>query len=188
MTYSITLSFLSKLTVFFCVRFECRLLRQNNRTLNFTECSNATYHCSWTVCGRNTWYENKVSGLQTPGVYQFWIRAIDKVGFTRQAAILKLSDDSAHAYGRRWNKPQPCLTTLANRHSWDIHEGDLQFDRVISCNIEFGRVNIDATRGVCALWARARVADQSQYRMISRDRTVHLPHEYLGCNDFHGPI
>ena len=36
-----------------------------------------------------------------------------------------------------------------NRYSREIHEVDLQFDHVISCDIE-RRFDIDATRGICA--------------------------------------
>ena len=43
-----------------------------------------------------------------------------------------------------------------NRYNREIHEVDLQFDHVISCDIEL-RFNIDATCGICA--SRARVAD-----------------------------
>ena len=68
-----------------------------------------------------------------------------------------------------------------NRYSREIHEIDLQFDHVISCNIEL-RFDIDAARGICA--SRAHVADRSRCRMISHDRTADQSHEYLGCNDF----
>ena len=49
-------------------------------------------------------------------------------------------------------------TTLAkkNRHSREIHEVELQFDQVISCDIEL-QFDTDTTRGICAL--RPRVAD-----------------------------
>ena len=70
-----------------------------------------------------------------------------------------------------------------NRYNREIHEADLQFDHMISCDIEL-RFDIDATRGLCAL--RARVADRSRCRMISDDRTADQSHEYLGCNDFFG--
>ena len=43
-----------------------------------------------------------------------------------------------------------------NRYNREIYEVDLQFDHVISCDIEL-RFNIDATHGICA--SRARVAD-----------------------------
>ena len=46
------------------------------------------------------------------------------------------------------------------------------------------RFDIDVTHGICAL--RARVADRSRCRMISQDRTVDQPHEYLSCNNFFG--
>ena len=67
-------------------------------------------------------------------------------------------------------------TTLAknNRYSREIHEVDLQFDPVISCDIEL-RFDIDATRGSCA--SRACVAtctrklqievDVARYHMIA---------------------
>ena len=77
-------------------------------------------------------------------------------------------------------------TTMAkkNRYSREIHEVDLQFDHVISCNIEL-RFDIDVTCGICM--SRARVADRSRCRMISHDRTADQSHEYLGCNDFFWP-
>ena len=52
-----------------------------------------------------------------------------------------------HGSGSLNRKP----TTLAkkNRYSREIHEADLQFDHVISCDIEL-RFDIDATRGHCA--------------------------------------
>ena len=67
------------------------------------------------------------------------------------------------------------------RYSRETHEADLQFDHVISCDIEV-RFDIDATRGLCA--SRARVADRSRCCMISHDRTADQSHEYLGWNDF----
>ena len=67
--------------------------------------------------------------------------------------------------------------------SREIHEADLQFDHVISCNIEL-RFGVDVTCGVCV--SRVHVADQSRCRMISHDRTVDQSHEYLGCNNFFG--
>ena len=70
-----------------------------------------------------------------------------------------------------------------NRYSREIHEADLQFDHVKSCDIKL-RFDIDATRGFCA--SRAGVADRSRCRMISDDRTEDQSHEYLGCNDFFG--
>ena len=45
-----------------------------------------------------------------------------------------------------------------NRFSREIHEVNLQFIHVITCDIE-RRFDIDATRGICA--SRARVADRS---------------------------
>ena len=76
-------------------------------------------------------------------------------------------------------------TTLAKkpRYSREIHDVDPQFDHVISCHVKL-RFDIDATRGmhICAL--RARVADRSQCRRISHDRTADQSHDYLGCNDF----
>ena len=41
----------------------------------------------------------------------------------------------------------------------EIHEVDLEFNHVISCDIEL-RFDIDATRGICA--SRACVADRSR--------------------------
>ena len=70
-----------------------------------------------------------------------------------------------------------------NPYSREIHEADLQFDHVISCDIEL-RFDIDAIRGLCA--SRARVADRSRWRMISLDRTADQSHEYLTWNDFFG--
>ena len=70
-----------------------------------------------------------------------------------------------------------------NRYSREIHEVDLQFNHVMSCDIDL-RFNIDATHGICA--PRARVADRSRCRMISYDRTAHQSHEYLSCNGFFG--
>ena len=52
------------------------------------------------------------------------------------------------------------------RYSWEIHEADLQFDHVISCNIEL-RFDIDATRGLRLCASRALVADRSRCRMIA---------------------
>ena len=68
-----------------------------------------------------------------------------------------------------------------NRYSREIHEADLQFDHVISCDIELW-FDIDATRVLCA--SRAHVADRSRCGIISDDRTADQSHEHLGCNDF----
>ena len=62
-------------------------------------------------------------------------------------------------------------------------EVNLQFDHVISCDIEL-RFDVDATRGICA--SRTHVADRSQCYKISHDRTADQSHEYLGCNDYFG--
>ena len=50
-----------------------------------------------------------------------------------------------------WGPCDSHTTTLAkkNRYSREIHEVDLQFDHVISCDIE-RRFDIDATRGISA--------------------------------------
>ena len=76
-------------------------------------------------------------------------------------------------------------TTLAklNRYSREIHEIDLQFNHVISCDIK-RRFDIHATRGIPRV--ASRVADRSRCRMISPDRTADQSHEYLSCNDFFG--
>ena len=75
-----------------------------------------------------------------------------------------------------------------NRYSRKIHEVDLDFDHVISCDIEL-RFDIDATRGYLrvASWRRGvALADRSGCRMISHDRTADQSNQYLGCNDFFG--
>ena len=74
-------------------------------------------------------------------------------------------------------------TTLAkkNRYSREIYEVDLEFDHVISCDIELW-FDINATRGICA--TQACVADRIRCRMISHDSTADQSHEYLGCNIF----
>ena len=71
-----------------------------------------------------------------------------------------------------------------NRFSREIHEVDLQFDHVVSCDTEL-RLDIDATRGICA--SRARVVDRSRCCMISHDRTADQSHEYFVCDDFFWP-
>ena len=57
---------------------------------------------------------------------------------------------------RNTKKIQKIQKYQKNRYNREIHEVDLQFDHVISCDIEL-RFNIDATHGICA--SRARVAD-----------------------------
>ena len=76
-------------------------------------------------------------------------------------------------------------TTLAKKslqpgYSWG-------WSTVRSCDIAQYRLrlDIDATCGICAL--RACVADRSQCRILSHDRTVDQAHGNLGCNDFFWP-
>ena len=75
-------------------------------------------------------------------------------------------------------------TTLAkkkNRYSRDFHEVELQFDHVIPHDIDFHWKSTQpagSERGELALQIEVDIA------LISHDRSVFLPHEYLGCNDF----
>ena len=57
---------------------------------------------------------------------------------------------------KKYKKIQKIQKYQKNRYNREIHEVDLQFDHVISCDIEL-RFNIDATHGICA--SPARIAD-----------------------------
>ena len=64
------------------------------------------------------------------------------------------------------------------------HPRDGAYSKLAFRSTTLAKKMLYATRGICA--SRAHVADRSQCRMLSHDRTADQSHEYLGCDDFFG--
>ncbi|XP_065190314.1 uncharacterized protein LOC135821172 [Sycon ciliatum] len=69
-------------------RFECQLKLQDSRSQMYTQCTTATYPCTWASCGTSQNFLNTISGLSTKGTYQFSVRAIDKAGNIDQSPVV----------------------------------------------------------------------------------------------------